>query len=50
MCMSSVFPDPVKEFASIEDAIQDLETDEENIKDAAYLETAMNESSKGHWR
>jgi len=49
MCMSSVFPDPVKEFASIEDAIQDLETDEENIKDAAYLETAMNESSKGHW-
>jgi len=49
MCMSSVFPDPVKEFASIEDAIHDLETDEQNIIDAAYLETAMDESSKGHW-
>ena len=49
MCMSQVFPDPVQEFASIDDAIHDLETDEENIKDAAYLETAMNESSKGHW-
>lgn len=49
MTLGSLFPEPTKEFASIGEAIDDLQTDEQNIEDAKYLEEAMKESSKGHW-
>ena len=50
MNMDGLFPKPNKENPpSIADAIDDLVDDEENTKDAQYLEDAMNKSSKGHW-
>jgi DNA (cytosine-5)-methyltransferase 1 len=49
MCLSGVFPDPIKERTSIGDAIDDLVFDEQNDEDAKYLEQAMKDSPKGHW-
>ena len=50
MNMEGLFPKPNKENrASIAEAIDDLIEDEENIKDAKYLEDSMNQSSKAHW-
>jgi DNA (cytosine-5)-methyltransferase 1 len=47
---SMVFPLPSDENKpTIRDAIEDLQDDPENMKEAKVLETAMLNSSKGHW-
>lgn len=47
---SMVFPLPSDENKpTIRDAIEDLQDDPENIEEAKVLETAMLNSSKGHW-
>ena len=41
MCLSGLFPETTSQRTSIGEAIDDLIDDEENIKDAEYLEDSM---------
>ena len=49
MCLSGLFPETTSQIVSIGEAIDDLIDDEENQKDAEYLEGEMLKSSKAHW-
>jgi DNA (cytosine-5)-methyltransferase 1 len=50
MCLAGeVFPTPEKEFASIRDAIDDLQLNNENRAEAVELEAAMVKSAKYKW-
>ena len=49
MCINSVFPEPEKEFATIQDAIGDLKHDNENASEAYELVEAMKKSAKWKW-
>ena len=49
MCINNVFPEPEKEFATIQDAIGDLKHDNENASEAYELVEAMKKGAKWKW-
>ena len=49
MLLSSLFPEPEKEFATIQDAIGDLKHDNENASEAYELVEAMKKGAKWKW-
>ena len=49
MLLSSLFPEPEKEFATIRDAIGDLKHDNENASEAYELVEAMKKGAKWKW-
>ena len=49
MCINNVFPEPEKEFATIQDAIGDLKHDNENTSEAYELVEAMKKGAKWKW-
>jgi DNA (cytosine-5)-methyltransferase 1 len=49
MVLGSIFPEPSNVEWTVEDAIKDLEDDEQNIIDAEHLENVMRKSSKAPW-
>ena len=49
MLLSGLFPEPEKEFATIQDAIGDLKHDNENASEAYELVEAMKKSAKWKW-
>ena len=49
MCINNVFPEPEKEFATIQDAIGDLKQDNENASEAYELVEAMKKGAKWKW-
>ena len=49
MLLSGLFPEPEKEFASIHDAIDDIQLNNENASEAVELVDAMKKSAKWKW-
>ena len=49
MLLSGLFPEPEKEFATIQDAIGDLKQDNENANEAYELVEAMKKGAKWKW-
>ena len=49
MLLSGLFPEPEKEFATIQDAIGDLKQDNENANEAYELVEAMRKGAKWKW-
>ena len=49
MLLSGLFPEPEKEFATIQDAIGDLKQDNENASEAYELVEAMKKGAKWKW-
>jgi len=49
MLLSGLFPEPEKEFATIQDAIGDLKHDNENASEAYELVEAMKKGAKWKW-
>ena len=49
MLLSGLFPEPEKEFASIHDAIGDIQLNNENASEAVELVDAMKKSAKWKW-
>jgi DNA (cytosine-5)-methyltransferase 1 len=49
MLLSGLFPEPEKEFASIHDAIGDIQLNNENASEAVELVNAMKKSAKWKW-
>ena len=49
MLLSGLFPEPEKEFASIHDAIDDIQLNNENASEAVELVNAMKKSAKWKW-
>ncbi len=49
MCINNIFPEPEKEFATIYDAIGDLQQDNENASQAYELVEAMKKGAKWKW-
>ena len=49
MLLSGLFPEPEKEFASIHDAINDIQLNNENASEAVELVDAMKKSAKWKW-